>query len=146
VQPSPLEGLIESSGLLSGRPVYTVYLNVGAPREWTMQYCVPNDNLQTSANTIQLGNPAPVKAPFPRVTLLPPEDFLPKTARTILHGFLNDTGQFEELRAVRTEDGDVGALLAPFLHEWEFRPATRDGVPIEIEILLVVPPSTPLSR
>jgi hypothetical protein len=146
VQPSPLDGLIESSGLLSGRPVYTVYLNVGAPKEWTMQYCVPNDNLQTSANTIQLGNPAPVKAPFPRVTLLPPADFLPKTARTILHGFLNDTGLFEELRAVSTEDGDVGALLAPFLHEWEFRPATRDGVPIEIEILLVVPPSTPLSR
>ena len=38
VQSSGAEAFPEASAALSGRPIYTVYLQVGAPKEWIMQY------------------------------------------------------------------------------------------------------------
>jgi hypothetical protein len=141
VQSSPLD-IPEGRGLLNGQPVYTVYLKLGTPKEWILQYCVPNstDGVRNSGRIVQLGNPAPVKAPFPRNTVTPPLMLLAKGSRTVVHGFLDAHGQFKELKAVRQEDEAFVTRIIQFLEQWEFRPATRDGLPVGVEMLLVIPP------
>jgi hypothetical protein len=141
VQSSPLD-IPEGRGLLKGQPVYTVYLKLGTPKEWILQYCVPEstDGVRNSGRVVQLGNPAPVKSPFPRNTVTPPLAVLAKGSRTVVHGILDSHGQFRELKAVRQEDEAFVTRIIPFLEQWEFRPATRDGMPVGVEMLLVIPP------
>jgi hypothetical protein len=91
-----------------------------------------------SSNVVLLDNPAPIKAPYPRVTVAPA--FLQTTGRpAVLHGFLTTQGTFRALRPVDNADASLLSKIEPYLAQWEFRPATRDGRPIELEILLVVP-------
>ena len=128
--------------VLSGRPVHTVYLQVGAPREWILQYCVPQSSeyrVQQGGSVVQLGNPGPVKAPYPKVTVLPPAPALPRTARMVLHGFLTEQGMLRDLRMIGEDQKHGEAQIIPYLQQWEFRPAARDGRAIEVEVVLTIP-------
>ena len=89
---------------------------------------------------VQLGNPAQVKAPYPRVTLVPPAA-LTQASGLVLHGFLTQQGTFRELQAVGRDQASGAAEIIATLRQWEFRPAVRDGVPIEIEVVITVPGS-----
>lgn len=130
----------EAAGILHGRPIYSVYLKVGAPKEWIMQFCSPDSSVAQKGAVVTLGNPAVLKAPFPRVTVLPPAGAVSLQRRLIVHGFLQDSGGFRGLDPVGAEGKEAFVTLLPFLKQWEFRPATRDGRPVEVEVLLVAPP------
>jgi hypothetical protein len=125
-------------GVLTGSPVYTVYLPVGRQKPWIMQYCVPKETAIKSRQgiAIQLGNPAPVKAPYPRITVVPP---LPGRERIMLHGFVTDLGHFRDLRIVSGMAVAEEYMILALLKHWVFRPATRDGVPVTVEVVLVMP-------
>jgi hypothetical protein len=141
VQSSSSDALPESAGILSGRPIYTVYLRVGAPKEWMLQYCIPNAMAaQISAGVVTLGTPAPLKAPFPRLTFRPLAEMFPKEGYIMVHGMITELGKFRDLKTVGRVDPKVGALLLAFLEKWEFRPATRDEQPVPVEILIAIPP------
>lgn len=142
VQPAPMDGIIESTGALSGRPVYTVFLRVGAPREWILQYCVPGEEqgVTISGGVVRLAHPGPLIAPYPRITYLPAVQPRPNSY-LFLHGFLAVNGRFESLRPLRSADREEAAAILPVLERWEFRPAMRDGQPVRVEILLAIPRS-----
>lgn len=137
------ESFSESAGVLSGKPVYTAYVKTGAPKAWIMQFCVPHHTVngpKVAGNTVYIGKPAPLKAPYPLVTVLPPVVMLPRTSYIMVHGFVDKIGKFKDLTVLRAPDKKIAPLLVPQLAEWQFRPATRDGVPILVEILLAIPP------
>jgi len=140
VQPAPMDGTIETSGALSGRPVYSVFLHVGAARQWILQYCVPGEDQSTTVTggVVRLGSPAPLNAPYPKVTYLPALRPRPGTY-LLVHGYINAAGRFEALQALRAADRDEVAAIIPVLERWEFRPAMREGRPVRIEILLAIP-------
>jgi hypothetical protein len=143
VQTSTSDAFSEGAQALSGRPIYTVYLEVGAPKEWILQYCVPNmaGPVQTG-NLVSLGNPDPMSAPYPTVTVRPPEDWQHGSDYLLVHGFLDETGHLREMtilpgqnpRAVTTE------ALLEYLPYWEFRPAVIGGRPVKVEVILAIPP------
>ncbi len=99
----------ESAGTLSGQPVHTVYLQVGAPRAWILQYCVPKEvapapNVVAGA-VVTIGSPPPaLKAPFPLVTILPPAAMLPRSGYIIVHGFVDTSGQLTDLAVIRAPE------------------------------------------
>jgi hypothetical protein len=137
---SPADGSLEDAKLLTGKPVYTVYLRVGTPKEWVLRYCVPKSgSSRNSGMVIQLTPPSPVTAPYPRVTVTPPKPVLARPVRTVLHGFLATNGFFRNLTTVNPEDAEFGTRISSFLSEWEFRPASRDGKPVEVEVVLAIP-------
>jgi hypothetical protein len=143
VQSSTSETFSEGAEALSGRPIYTVYLQVGAPREWILQYCVPNmaGPVQTGG-LVKLGNPEPVRAPYPMVTVRPPEDWRHGADYLLVHGFLDESGRFRDLTILANRTPTEPALdaLLQYLGYWEFRPAVLDGRPVKVEVILAVPP------
>jgi hypothetical protein len=143
VQSSSSGALPDTTGLLSGKPVYTVYLQVGTQKDWVLQYCRPaaaQRALQTAGNVVQLGSPPPIKAPYPLVTVVPPFPLQPVADYLLVHGFLERGGRFKALRLIRESSRELRERLFPFLEQWEFRPGTRDGLPVLLEILLMIPP------
>ncbi len=143
VQSAADPSFAESAGVLSGQPVYTVYLQVGAPRAWVLQYCVPREAAsapQVVGGAVNIGSPSPLKAPLPLVTLLPPATMLPRSGYIIVHGSLDVQGQFKDLVVMRAPNAATKERIIPELVKWHFRPAVRDGAPIAVEILLAIPP------
>jgi hypothetical protein len=127
---------------LNGRPIYTVYLRVGTPKEWILQYCVPQQtsfDIKQGGAVVQLGNPAPVKPPYPKVSVVPPPAVIPRNPKLVVHGFLTETGVLRGLGILGKDEMQLGPRLISYLQQWEFRPATRDGKPVEIEIVLIIP-------
>ncbi len=143
VQSSSDQAFPESVAALSGQPVYTVYLQVGSPRAWLMQYCVPREQAtapKVTGNVVTIGAPSPLKAPYPLVTFLPPATMVARSGYIIIHGYLDEAGRFKDLSVLRAPNAEVRRLTLAELERWQFRPAVRDGAPVAVEILLAIPP------
>jgi hypothetical protein len=141
VQSGGLEGFSESSGILTGRPVYSVYVKAGAAHDWILQYCIPAEDEQAAEQTgavVTLGNPSPLAAPFPVVTTRPPVKPRPG-AYVMVHGFVTPAGRFAGLRVLGKTDPQEAELVLEVLEAWEFRPAARDRKPLRVEVLLAIP-------
>jgi hypothetical protein len=134
---SPVSGQYpESSGVLSGRLVYTVYVRVGTKKSWIMQYCLPRS--VEPVGKIK-GSAMPVDPPYPFLLLRPELAFTPDMDYVIVHGFVTATGTFEQLSIVGATDFPQEHLLLSSLGLWRFRPASRDGQPTSVEVLLIIP-------
>ena len=126
-------------GNLSGNPVYTVYLKVGDEREWLLEYCIPANVTRTSSYQVNIDDSGAVSAPYPVTTVIPKNVVeLPHPKHIVLHGLLSTAGVFREITGPDAESPLVREVL-PLLREWQFRPALRDRVPVEVEVLLIIP-------
>jgi len=138
-----------STDFLTGRPVYSVYIHVGDKRDWILQYCLPGGSAPSAPKrnsaVINLGSlggggGVPLSAPFAYVMLRPAVAFSgPDVRYAMVHGFVNESGRLEKLaevgeQAIRNMDEVLEALA-----NWEFRPATKDGQPTAVEVLLCIP-------
>ncbi|HVO97168.1 MAG TPA: hypothetical protein VMT15_03835 [Bryobacteraceae bacterium] len=141
VQSSPLSQFPEAKELLTGRPIYTVYVSLGTAKDWALYYCIPSDRSrkETEASVVQVGATAPVQAPYP-TRLVRPEVTVPSYQKYILvHGSISALGRFEGLKIVRSAQPDADQALVSSLTGWEFRAATVDGVKVGVEFLLSIP-------
>jgi hypothetical protein len=143
VQSSGLEGFPESAGVLTGKPIYSVYLNVGAPKEWILQYALPAGDAaspEVSGGVVRLGNSSPLTAPYPHLTFRPPIKARTGSSYVMVHGFLDGNGRFEGLKVLGTTTAEEAPQILTVLERWEFRPAMQDGQPVRVEILLAIAP------
>lgn len=125
----------ESVGALSGKTVYTVYLKVGLRKSWILQYCLS----RTGGTESNSASGVAVTAPWPFLIMRPDQWGASDPDYIIVHGGLNADGKFEQLKMVFPEELDKKELLLKSLKLWAFRPATRDGVPVSVEVLLIIP-------
>lgn len=121
----------ETVGALSGKVVYTVYLKVGLRKSWILQYCLAKGTSGQST--------VPVEAPWPFLIMRPDEWSASDPDYIIMHGTLTAAGKFEHLAMVYPDELDKKELLLKSLKLWAFRPASRDGVPVSVEVLLIIP-------
>jgi hypothetical protein len=126
----------ESVGALSGKVVYTVYMKVGLRKSWILQYCLPTATGQHAVNGTSA---APLAAPWPFLIMRPDQLADADTDYIIVHGMLNAAGQFDQLAMVFPAELDKKNLLLNSLKLWAFRPASRDGEPVAVEVLLIIP-------
>ena len=126
----------ESVGALSGKVVYTVYMKVGLRKSWILQYCLP---AATHQNVVNGTSSAGLAAPWPFLIMRPDQLADSDTDYIIVHGILNAAGQFDQLAMVFPAELDKKNLLLNSLKLWAFRPASRDGVPVAVEVLLIIP-------
>ncbi len=130
-----------SHGLLKGKPVYSVYIPVGTGKEWILQYCLPEEDAHPAARSqvVQLGTITPITAPYAFSIIGPAIQFREGARYAFIHGFVNASGRFEHLEEASDREIENIAAVLESLGQWEFRPATKDGVPAVVEILLCIP-------
>ena len=126
----------ESVGALSGKVVYTVYMKVGLRRSWILQYCLPKN---TGQNEVNGTSATPLAAPWPFLIMRPDQLTDSDTDYIIVHGILDSHGQFDQLSMVFPAELAKKNLLLNSAEAWYFRPASRDGVPVAVEVLLIIP-------
>lgn len=141
VQSGGVEGFPESAGVLSGKPVYSAFIQAGGPKDWILQYCIPageDHTTEVSGPIVRLGSGSPLLAPYPRVTMRPA--VRPKPGRYVMvHGMITTAGKFENLKILGATDAYETEIVLSVLEQWQFRPATRDGAALRVEILLAIP-------
>ncbi len=59
--------------------------------------------------------------------------------RVFVHGMLDPQGRLRSLRLIGDAPPADKDLLMESLNRWEFRPASRGGKPVALEVLLIVP-------
>jgi len=129
------------SGMLSGSPVYTVYLSVGDLKDWLLQYCLPGrENRQVSPYQIDVDDAGSLTPPYPVTTVIPDSIRVQQTAKPIvLRGLLTAAGRVQVPKVPDTPNSLMSQLVA-LVSQWQFRPALRHNKPIDVEVLLVIPP------
>jgi len=140
VQASTNDPFPDSKELLTGRPIYTVYVALGTPKDWALYFCVPGEKeASTPGNVVKMGTAIPIQAPYP-TTLVRPDVAVPSYYKQVLvHGYVNASGHIENLKVVRPIKPETDQALLSSLARWEFRPASRDGVNIGVEFVLSIP-------
>jgi TonB family protein len=145
VSPNSRELLPESAGILTGQPVYTVYLAVpGSPREWILQFAVPKSRepvQQRTTTSVQIGAATPVRAPYPlrKPSLQLGAEAEGVKGRVVIYGSISAKGSVEELRVIRSVRSEIDLAVMACLKQFQFRPAVRDGAPVLVEALFGIP-------
>jgi len=141
VQNTPTDQFPESRGLLTGRPIYSVYISVGTAKDWTLYFAVPGApaQQQTGTRVVEVTAVTPVLAPYPVVNRRPNTSILVFFKYLLVYGTVNEAGRFQNLRVVRPTRPDADKALLAALANWEFRPASREGKKLGVEVLLYVP-------
>ncbi|MBS1820557.1 MAG: hypothetical protein JST61_01065 [Acidobacteria bacterium] len=125
----------EAAEVWHGRLVYTVYLHVGASRNWIMQYSIP-----ASAETAAGGMETKPEAPWPYDILRPHLSESDYTSDAlIVHGFVNLAGRFERLGLVFPQGFAQAKFVLDSLMQWRFRPAKQGTKMAMVEVLLIIP-------
>ncbi|HEY1207236.1 MAG: hypothetical protein ABSH46_19935 [Bryobacteraceae bacterium] len=141
VQSDGTEGFPESAGTLSGKPIYSAYVRAGGGKDWLLQYCIPAEEdvvAEVSGYVVRLTTGAPLIAPYPRVTMRPPVKPRPGH-HVMVHGYITVEGRFRDLKVLSASAASEAEMVEAVLEQWEFRPASRDGKPLQVEILLAIP-------
>ena len=135
------DDLPDLARMLTGSPVYTVYLNVGDRKEWLMEYCVPaRVSKQVSPYQIDVEDSGSVTPPYPISTIIPESIRVQQTTKPIvLRALLTAAGNLQVAKMPDTSSPLI-YLLTALVGQWQFRPAMRNNQAIEVEVLLVVPP------
>ncbi len=144
-----LSTLPEAVGVLSGNPVYTVYVDVpDSPRKWILQFCVPHSegSLEINGGVVEVLSRKSMNPPYAvhkepiklhliptieRISALPP--------RVVAYGTVDAEGNLHNVRIIRGADPDTDSMVLASLSHWEFVPAFRDGHPVEVEALFGIP-------
>jgi hypothetical protein len=132
-----------ASGLMNGRPVYTVYVPMATAKDWILQYALRDggESRPHNGTVVSLDEPAPITAPYAYVLLRPASKFDGAGRYGFVHGSITTSGRFEGLQVVGGGGFDNAAEVLRSLGQWEFIPAAKDGVPVAIEVLVCIPAS-----
>ncbi len=144
-------GGLDVYGALKCGKIYTVFMQMPG-KAWTLQYCLSGDAgekraSQTNAAVVHMEQgitPPDAESRFDFKRLPLPEDKIHKLI--VLKGSLREDGAVENLRVHQGLSPlmDEAARLA--FSQWKFKPATRGGKAIPVDILVGIPSDAPLGK
>ena len=137
-------GGLPAYGVLHGGRVYTVYIAMPG-KSWILQYAV-------HVEAPKLGLPQRVIEIHIQPAIAPPAclvqfDFHRPTAggdpareMIILHGLIGEDGAVVNLEIFQGVEPVLNEAARTAFGRWKFRPALEEGRPVEVEILVGIPP------
>lgn len=144
VESTPGSTIPEAERLLTGRPVHTVFLDLGTGQDWTLQYALPGSGLDSGQTgmVVTLRPQPKLDAPFIQRAVVPAPKVVRSTLPSLFQGWLGANGRLVSLRPVL--DAAYAQLpdLLPYLEQWQFRPVKVDGTPTQVQVLLLAPAFT----
>jgi hypothetical protein len=91
VQSTGLDQFPEGKNLLSGRPIYTVYVSLNTAKDWAMYFCIPGEKPPACAgnqNVLKPTQPETVRAPYPTKIIRPRISVPSYEKHLLVHGFV----------------------------------------------------------
>lgn len=121
----------EIANQMQVRVVSTIYLQMGLTKSWSLEYW--------TAHPDQKGAITGLDPPWPYLMLRPKLEFSPGENIVLVRGVLTTEGQLEGLTSLFPPHWSQKDRLFEALAQWKFRPASRNGQPLVVEVLLVIP-------
>jgi hypothetical protein len=127
--------------LFLGRDVYTMVIPIeniaGYTGDWIIWFA---EREQKPGGSPTVLAPVPLRK-FESVDPVPPG--ARTEIRVQLQAVINKEGKFDRVLLLRDLSPALESSVLKDLKSWEFKPATRDGVPVEIDVVLEIPFSLP---
>ncbi len=129
-------------GRFRGRNVYTMVIPIENMTEYTTDWIIwfAERESKPGSDVLNMRAPVPLRK-FESVETVPPG------ARTELRvqvaGVINKEGKFEVRALLRNLTPALESAVLRDIESWEFKPALRDGTPVDIDVVLEIPFSLP---
>ncbi len=130
--------------ILGAKQVYTLHINMpnmtSASGSWVLNFAELNEDetqLHAAAGTVELKGPVPFRKIDPKY---PPE--LRTThveGEVILYAIIRKDGSVDSIQLVHGVDPRLDANAMEALAQWKFRPAEKQGTPVDLEAVVHIP-------
>jgi hypothetical protein len=124
-----------------GRDVYTMVIPIeniaGYTDDWIVWFA---EREQKPSGSPSVRGPVPLRK-FESVEPVPPG--ARTEIRVQIQAVINKEGKFDRISPLKELSSALESAIVRDLKSWEFKPATRDGVPVDIDVVLEIPFSLP---
>ncbi len=144
-----MQSMPEADGVLTGNPVYTVYVQVpGYRKKWILQVCLPRDEggalkfegggvLRVLARK-QLDPPYAVQRVAPELFMEDEDPFF-TPPRIVVYFRVSEDGELLDQRIIAGVNEQTDNSVLASLENWQFHPAFHNGEPVAVEALFGIP-------
>lgn len=145
IPPESVDANLPPEKILSGRQVYTLHVNMpnltSATGSWILNFSQLRDALSHSEPFViprnELAGPVPLRKVDPKY---PPQLVDDRVeGEVVLYAIIRKDGSVDSIQVVRSLDPQLDQNAMEALAHWRFRPASRNGVPVELETVVHVP-------
>ncbi|MGB6943004.1 MAG: energy transducer TonB [Bryobacteraceae bacterium] len=130
-------------GRFQGRNVYTMVIPIENLPEYSTDWIIwfaERDSPPGAGEALNVRAPVPLRK-FESVEPVPPG--ARTELRVQLAGIITKAGKLEVRALLRNLTPALESAVLQDVESWEFKPATRDGAPVDIDVVLEIPFSLP---
>jgi hypothetical protein len=141
-------GGLPSFGLFSSHDIYTVYVDMRETEDdsdpaWTLEVAVAQEPGVPGSAAKNIAAARGLVLPFPAAKKRPafPTEIVRHHLRQmiIVYGVITAEGKMEQMSVKQSPEPALNASMLAALSQWVFRPASRNGTPFAVQILLGIP-------
>ena len=128
--------------ILSGKEVFTMRVDMpnltSSSGSWILNFAQMDDYAPAYQRPKgKLAAPVPVRKVDPKYPQLAIKQHI--DGEVILYAIIRKDGHVDSIQVVRSVDPELDHNAVEALSRWEFRPATREGQPVELEAVIHIP-------
>jgi TonB family protein len=128
--------------ILSGKEVFTMHVDMpnltSSSGSWILNFAQMDDYAPAYQRPKgKLAAPVPVRKVDPKYPQLAIKQHI--DGEVILYAIIRKDGHVDSIQVVRSVDPELDKNAMEALSRWEFRPATREGQPVELEAVIHIP-------
>ncbi|HXX71346.1 MAG TPA: TonB family protein [Candidatus Acidoferrum sp.] len=142
IDPNKLAPGLPPEKILSGSEIYTMHVNLpnltSASGSWILNFAELDEDAQPAYRRKErLADPVPVRVTDPKY---PPELIKGHVhGEVVLYAIIRRDGSVDSIQIVHDLDPQLDRNAIDALEKWTFEPATRAGVPVDVEAVIHVP-------
>jgi TonB family protein len=135
--------------IFASKRVYTLHVNMPNLNSATGSWILKFSELRSNSDAPRvlsgdLSGPVPLKKIDPKYPPTLIKDHV--EGEVILYAILRSDGSVDSIQLVRGIDEQLDANAMNALSQWKFRPASKQGVPVELEAIVHIPFHAPVER
>jgi TonB family protein len=127
--------------IFAAKKMYTMLVNMpnlnSATGSWILNFSELHSNAAPHVTSADLSGPSPIRKTDPRY---PPTLINEHVeGEVVLYAVIRADGSVDSVELVRGVDQQLDANAMEALSQWKFRPASRQGVPVDLEAIVHIP-------
>lgn len=127
--------------IFAAKKMYTMLVNMpnlnSATGSWILNFSELHSNANPQVTSADLSGPSPIRKTDPRY---PPTLINEHVeGEVVLYAVIRADGSVDSVELVRGVDQQLDTNAMEALSQWKFRPASRQGVPVDLEAIVHIP-------